>query len=206
MELFDEDLKTNQKTDNKRTTTIILVLIIFLIILMLGIVGFMVYLKQTAFVLKLNGQDSSAMKNIINIDSNNPNDVYIKNKNVYSILGYCIWNNKDFEMIRLLIEYGADVNYVDKWYSKNKYYERNMLCHAIIGRQTDTVNFLLKYGADISQVQTFTSLKKYGEVECKGPALFYAIMGVDLNGTDIEMVEALLQNKSILDKFIIFVV
>ena len=134
----------------------------------------------------------------------NPNDVYIKNKNVYSILGYCIWNNKDFEMIRLLIEYGADVNYVDKWYSKNKYYERNMLCHAIIGRQTDTVNFLLKYGADISQVQTFTSLKKYGEVECKGPALFYAIMGVDLNGTDIEMVEALLQNKSILDKFIIF--
>lgn len=88
MELFDEDLKTNQKTDNKRTTTIILVLIIFLIILMLGIVGFMVYLKQTAFVLKLNGQDSSAMKNIINIDSNNPNDVYIPIKKAAKILGY----------------------------------------------------------------------------------------------------------------------
>lgn len=88
MELFDEDLKINKKASNKRSTTIILVLIIFFIIMILATIGVVLYLKQTAFVVKYNGQESNTIKNILNINENNPMEVYIPIKKFAKILGY----------------------------------------------------------------------------------------------------------------------
>ena len=67
MELFDEDLVKNEKTDNKKITAIIMVIMIFLIIMVLLVIGAMVYIKQTTLSVTLNGQTSNTIKNMISI-------------------------------------------------------------------------------------------------------------------------------------------
>ena len=87
MELFDEDLMKNEKTDNKKTTTIIMVIMIFLIIMVLLVAGAMIYIKQTALNITINGQTSNNIKNIISIDENNPNKVYVSIKDFSKVIG-----------------------------------------------------------------------------------------------------------------------
>ena len=92
MELFDEDFKVNEKTDNKKSTTIILVLIIFLIIMVLVVVGVILYIKQTTLSVKLNGETSNTIKNMIEIDENNKQKVYVPIRQVARSLGYNDYN------------------------------------------------------------------------------------------------------------------
>ncbi|MBR3163017.1 MAG: WG repeat-containing protein [Clostridia bacterium] len=88
MELFDEDLMKNEKTDNKKVTTIIMVIIIFLIIMMLLVIGAMAYINLTTLKVTLNGQESTVIKNMIKIDEKNPQNVYVPIKKISSLLGY----------------------------------------------------------------------------------------------------------------------
>ena len=92
MELFDEDLKVNEKTDNKKSTTIILVLIIFLIIMVLVVVGVIFYIKQSTLSVKLNGETSNTIKNMIEIDENNKQKVYVPIRQIAKSLGYNDYN------------------------------------------------------------------------------------------------------------------
>ena len=88
MELFDEDFIVNEKTDNKKATTIIMVVIIFLIVMVLLVIGAMIYIKNTTLSVKLNGQETSAIKNMIKIDKDNPQTVYVPIRKISSLLGY----------------------------------------------------------------------------------------------------------------------
>lgn len=88
MELFDEDLVKNVKTDNKKTLTIVMVLIIFFMIMVFLVVGAMIYIKQTTLKVTLNGQESTIIKNMIIIDENNPQNVYVPIKSISNLLGY----------------------------------------------------------------------------------------------------------------------
>lgn len=88
MELFDEDLVKNEKTDNKKTTTIVTVLIIFLIVMILIVIGAMIYIKQNTLRVYLDGRESSAIKNFIIIDEKNSQNVYVPIMKISSLLGY----------------------------------------------------------------------------------------------------------------------
>ena len=88
MELFDEDLIKNEKTDNKKSLTIVMVLIIFFIIMVLLVLGAMIYIKQTSLEVTLNGRESTLIKNMIIIDENNPQNVYVPIKSISNLLGY----------------------------------------------------------------------------------------------------------------------
>lgn len=92
MELFDEDFKVNEKTDNKKSTTIILALIIFLIIMVLVVIGMIFYIKQSTLTVKLNGETSNTVKNMLNIDENNKQKVYVPIRQVAKSLGYNDYN------------------------------------------------------------------------------------------------------------------
>ena len=87
MELFDEDFIKNEKTDNKKITTIILIIMIFLIIMVLLVVGAMIYISQTTLNITLNGQNSNNIKNMISIDENNPGRVYVPIKEFSKVIG-----------------------------------------------------------------------------------------------------------------------
>ena len=88
MELFDEDFQKNEKTDSKKATTIILAVIIFLIVMVLFVVGTMIFIKQTALVVKVNGETANNVKNMIIIDEYNPQKVYVPIRKIAKILGY----------------------------------------------------------------------------------------------------------------------
>ena len=88
MELFDEDFVKNVKTDNKKSLTIVMVLIIFFMIMVFLVVGAMIYIKQTTLKVTLNGQESTIIKNMIMIDENNPQNVYVPIKSISNLLGY----------------------------------------------------------------------------------------------------------------------
>lgn len=92
MELFDEELLKNEKTDNKKATTIIIVIMIFLTIMVLLVIGAMVYIKQTTLSITLNGQTSNTIKNMISIDENDPQKVYVPIRRIAKILGYNDYN------------------------------------------------------------------------------------------------------------------
>ena len=88
MELFDEELLKNEKTDNKKTLTIILVLIIFFIIMVLLVIGAMIYIKQTTLTVTIDGKESTLIKSMIKIDENNPQNVYVPIRKIAKTLGY----------------------------------------------------------------------------------------------------------------------
>ena len=88
MELFDEDFKVNEKTDNKKTLTIIMVLIIFFIIMVLLVIGAMIYIKQTTLTVTLDGQESTTIKSMIKIDENDPQNVYVPIRKIAKLLKY----------------------------------------------------------------------------------------------------------------------
>lgn len=92
MELFDEDLMKNEKTDNKKATTIIMVVMVFLIIMVLLVVGVMIYIKQTELNVTLNGQVSNTIKNMIIIDEDNSQNVYVPIRKIAKLLGYNDYN------------------------------------------------------------------------------------------------------------------
>ena len=92
MELFDEDFMKNEKTDNKKITTIIMIIMIFLIVMVLLVIGTMVYIKQTTLNVTLNGQSSNTIKNMISIDENNPQKVYVPIRKIAKLLGYNDYN------------------------------------------------------------------------------------------------------------------
>lgn len=89
MDLFDEEMLNEQKNSgNKKTTTIILVVIILVLIITAALAGIIIYLKQTTLAVKVNGVANQEIKNMLEIDENDPSKVYVPIKKFASQLTY----------------------------------------------------------------------------------------------------------------------
>lgn len=74
--------------------------------------------------------------------------------NLYSVLSDAIWNKKNVELVKLLLEYGANPNRIEHiFYSNGKRGYENMLYFAIMSaRNIEMAKYLLKYGASWDDV------------------------------------------------------
>lgn len=67
----------------------------------------------------------------------------------FSVLSDGIWKVKNKNIVKLLLEHGADVNYIDKvWFNNGNYEEKYLLNEAVLESDEDMVKLLLEYGAD----------------------------------------------------------
>lgn len=81
----------------------------------------------------------------------------------YSVLSDSIWGVKNQAFAQILVEYGANVNYVDKSHHRDAYEERPLLSEAVLfadEKRVDMVRFLLKSGADVNAARLY---KRSGE-------------------------------------------
>jgi ankyrin repeat protein len=74
-----------------------------------------------------------------------PNSLYLEN----SILYYMITNNYPLELIKLLIEKGADVNFI------TTYGNKSLLCLAIEESNNELGKLLIEKGADVNSITTY---------------------------------------------------
>lgn len=81
----------------------------------------------------------------------------------YSVLSDSIWLVKNLAFAQILVEYGANVNYVDKSHHRGSYAESPLLSEAVLfaeEKRVDMVRFLLKSGADVNAARLY---KRGGE-------------------------------------------
>ena len=94
MEWFEESLLEENKNNNqkaKKTAKLILIIIVILLILTFGLIGLIIYLKQEALVVSLDGKQNETVKNMLLFDENS-SQVYVPIKDIASYLGYQAYN------------------------------------------------------------------------------------------------------------------
>lgn len=94
MDLFEESLlEQNRNNDekSKKTARLILIIIGILLLLTIGLVGTIVYLKQSTLVVSLDGKSNDTIKNMLLFDENS-SQVYVPIKDIASYLGYEAFN------------------------------------------------------------------------------------------------------------------
>jgi DNA-binding transcriptional ArsR family regulator len=94
----------------------------------------------------------------------NPNSVRVTtNGNEYSALSDAIWSVKNTEMVKLLLDAGADQNRVNKLHAdEGKPFNKSMLTCAIIdAKSVEMVEALLNLGANPNSVRVYTNGDEY---------------------------------------------
>ena len=162
MELFDEDFQSNEKIDNKKGLTIVLVLIIFFIVMVLLIIGVMIYIKQTTLSVTLNGQESSMIKNMIKIDDENPQNVYVPIRKIAKTLGYNDYSG----------------NYITKSEEKNQCYVENDNEVAMFTLNSKVIYKTLKDGDSNFDYYTINNNDKDAVISIDGE-LYTTIDGIE---------------------------
>ena len=116
-------------------------------------------------------------------------------------VGYCplsdaISITKNFDMVKLLLEYGADPNGSESVYNRGYYQSKySRLSEAILINNTSIVELLLKYGADPKKSHHF-HLKRSNPYFHNS----YSPLGDAINNKNIDMVRLLLEHGAEADK------
>lgn len=106
MNIIEEGFQTKEEKKKKTSLTIILVAIILVVFLIIGIVLYLAYLKNSELRVILNGEVNTKVKEMLVIE--NDGTVYMPIKEVSSYLGYESYNgeygNKSEELSKCYIE------------------------------------------------------------------------------------------------------
>ena len=106
----------------------------------------------------------------------------------YNILAYAVWNVKNTDMVRILLEHGADANATDYLlYDDKSIVKRSMLSYAISDAQNiEMVKLLLEYGANVNMPSRI-HITKVAENICN-----YPLSEAIVYSKNVEMVKLLL--------------
>ncbi len=141
MNIIEESFQTKEEKSKKMTSKIILGAIILLIILIIGIISYLMYIKNSQLKLTLDGQVNEKFKDMLIIE--NDGTIYIPIKEVAGILGYDSYNGE----------------YSDKSEEQSKCYIQN---------ENEVANFSLGSNK-IYKLDLTTSTENYEYVYSKKP-------------------------------------
>ena len=141
MNIIEESFQTKEEKSKKMTSKIILGAIILLIILIIGIISYLMYIKNSQLKLTLDGQVNEKFKDMLIIE--NDGTIYIPIKEVAGILGYDSYNGE----------------YSDKSEEQSKSYIQN---------ENEVANFSLGSNK-IYKLDLTTSTENYEYVYSKKP-------------------------------------
>lgn len=111
MNIIEEGFQNKEEKKKKTSMTIILVAIILVFCMIIGIISYMTYLKNSELKVFLNGQVNAKVKNLLVIEDNGT--VYVPIKEIASYLGYESYNgeygNKSEELSKCYVESESEI-------------------------------------------------------------------------------------------------
>ena len=130
-----------------------------------------------------------AVKNLLEIGINPDKSYRVTNKNKHNLLSDAIEFSKNPDIVKLILEYGADPNSIEYiTYDDGTKEQKSMLSYAIVdAKSVEIVKMLLDYGADLNTSCRVYS-NKYGQTH-------YSLLGDAIwNAKNIDMVRLFLQH------------
>lgn len=126
MNIIEEGFQNKEEKKKKTSMTIILVAIVLVFCMIIGIISYMAYLKNSELKVFLNGQVNAKVKNLLVIEDNGT--VYVPIKEIASYLEYESYNgeygNKSEELSKCYVE--SENQVVNFSLGSNKIYKLNL--------------------------------------------------------------------------------
>lgn len=111
MNIIEEEFQNKEEKKKKTSMTIILVAIVFVFCMIIGIISYLTYIKNSELKVFLNGQANEKVKDLLVIEDNGT--VYVPIKEIASYLGYESYNgeygNKSEELSKCYVESESEI-------------------------------------------------------------------------------------------------
>lgn len=111
MNIIEAGFQNKEEKKKKNSMTIILIAIILVFCMIIGIISYLVYIKNSELKVYLNGQANAKVKDLLVIEDNGT--VYVPIKEIASYLGYESYNgeygNKSEELSKCYIESESEI-------------------------------------------------------------------------------------------------
>lgn len=111
MNIIEEGFQNKEEKKKKTSMTIILVAIVLVFCMIIGIISYLVYIKNSELKVFLNGQANAKVKDLLVIEDNGT--VYVPIKEIASYLGYESYNgeygNKSEELSKCYVESESEI-------------------------------------------------------------------------------------------------
>ena len=111
MNIIEEGFQNKEEKKKKTSMTIILVAIVLIFCMIIGIISYLAYIKNSELKVFLNGQANEKVKDLLVIEDNGT--VYVPIKEIASYLGYESYNgeygNKSEELSKCYVESESEI-------------------------------------------------------------------------------------------------
>ena len=111
MNIIEEGFQNKEEKKKKNSMTIILVAIVLVFCMIIGIISYLAYIKNSELKVFLNGQANEKVKDLLVIEDNGT--VYVPIKEIASYLGYESYNgeygNKSEELSKCYVESESEI-------------------------------------------------------------------------------------------------
>ena len=111
MNIIEEGFQNKEEKKKKTSMTIILVAIVLVFCMIIGIISYLAYIKNSELKVFLNGQANEKVKDLLVIEDNGT--VYVPIKEIASYLGYESYNgeygNKSEELSKCYVESESEI-------------------------------------------------------------------------------------------------